>query len=127
MLSSRGHAAASVSDGGRPCSVRCSHRCSPASTSFRGFSENELDLLFPYLNIVEFQNGDPIMKRARRPWTGIVLGGELEARRYTGAVIGRVMPGTVVGEMALFRGGKRGLRHARGQLGRHRGFTLLRV
>ena len=32
------------------------------STSFRGFSENELDLLFPYLNIVEFQNGDPIMK-----------------------------------------------------------------
>ena len=79
------------------------------STSFRGFSENELDLLFPYLNIVEFQNGDPIMKTGEEAsWTGIVLGGELEASLYTGAVIGRVMPGTVVGEMALFRGGKRG-------------------
>ena len=79
------------------------------SSSFRGFSEDELDVLFPLLVIVEFSQGDLIMRTGEEAsWAGVLLGGELEAQMPNGVVIGRVTPGTVVGEMALFRGGKRG-------------------
>ena len=79
------------------------------STSFRGFSEQELDTLLPFLSLIEFEDGDPIIRCGEdATWTGVLLGGELEAVLPNGAVIGTVFPGTVVGEMALFRGGKRG-------------------
>ena len=79
------------------------------STSFRGFSEQELDALLPFLSLIEFEYGDPIIRCGEdATWTGVLLGGELEAVLPNGAVIGTVFPGTVVGEMALFRGGKRG-------------------
>jgi len=81
------------------------------SSSFRGFSEDELDALFPLLTICEFNEGDTIMKTGEEAsWAGVLLGGELEALLpwSPGNVVGRVTPGTVVGEMALFRGGKRG-------------------
>ena len=79
------------------------------STSFRGFSEEELDNLLPFLSLIEFDDGDPIMRCGENAtWAGVLLGGELEAVLPDGKVIGTVVPGTVVGEMALFRGGKRG-------------------
>ena len=79
------------------------------STSFRGFSEKELDNLLPFLSLIEFEDGDPIMRCGEdATWTGVLLGGELEAVLPDGKVLGTVVQGSVVGEMALFRGGKRG-------------------
>ena len=57
----------------------------------------------------QFSEGDLIMKKGEEAsWAGVLLSGELEALLPSGAVIGRVLPGTVVGEMAMFCGGKRG-------------------
>jgi hypothetical protein len=50
------------------------------STSFRGFSEQELDKLLPFLSLIEFEDGDPIIRCGEdATWTGVLLGGELEA------------------------------------------------
>jgi hypothetical protein len=79
------------------------------SSSFRGFSEEELDELFPLLAFIEFDHGDPIMKCGEEAsWAGILLSGALEAVAPGGAVLGQVHRGAIVGEMSLFRGGKRG-------------------
>lgn len=41
-------------------------------------------------------------------WAGVLLSGEISAILPNGTVVGCVVAGSVVGEMALFRGGKRG-------------------
>ena len=64
------------------------------SVSFRGFSEEDLDVLFPFMSIISFDSGDPIMRCGEKAtWAGVLLAGELDAVLPDGTVIGTVVPG----------------------------------
>ena len=77
------------------------------SEVFNGFTEDELDDLYPFLAIVEFEDEDLIAQEGEEAsWVGLLLSGEVAAVKE-GKVLGGLTPGKIMGEMALFRGGKR--------------------
>ena len=80
------------------------------SQDFRGFSETDLDELFPYLTFIDFREGDEVVTVGEdATWVGLLLGGQLDVvMQKGGAILGSLYPGRIVGEMAFFRGGRRG-------------------
>ena len=88
------------------------------SPVFRGFTEEELDEMFPYLSLVEFEESDPIaMMGEDATWVGLLLSGELVVRDANGAELARAESGGIIGEMALFAGGKRRAHIVGGSMG----------
>jgi hypothetical protein len=82
------------------------------SPIFNGLGEEELDAIFPFLTISEFKEGDTLVKAGEEAtWVGILLYGVLAAQIMDNGrpkTVGEVAKGRALGEMALFRGGKRG-------------------
>ena len=77
------------------------------SKFFHGFTDAEIDELFPFLSHFPFDHGDLLAQAGEdASWSGILLTGDLHARDDTQGHV-HLKPGAVVGEMALFRGGKR--------------------
>eukprot|EP00966_Prymnesium_polylepis_P161235 3726131-Prymnesium_polylepis.1 len=77
------------------------------SEGFNGFTEEELDALYPFFAIVEFDDTDYIAQEGEdASWVGILLSGEVHAIK-AGNVLMALGPGKVIGEMSLFHGGKR--------------------
>ena len=79
------------------------------SPFFRGFSETDLQELFPFLSHFPYKNGDILAQRGEAAsWCGVLLTGRIEARDADeGSSLSVLVPGTIVGEMSLFRGGTR--------------------
>jgi hypothetical protein len=78
------------------------------SQDFRGFTESQLDELLPFLDFIDFSEGQEIVTQGEdASWFGLLLGGQLEVR-HGSHVLATLTPGRIVGEMAFFRGGKRG-------------------
>ena len=80
------------------------------SNDFRGFSEDQLDELFPFLTFVDFEEGEEVVAAGEEAsWFGLLLGGSLDVMtKSSPAPIATLHPGRIVGEMAFFRGGRRG-------------------
>ena len=75
---------------------------------FSGFNEDELDFLVEYLSYLTYTNGELLASCGEEAsWCGIVLTGLLDAVLEDGEILGTLRKGQIVGEMALFRGGKR--------------------
>ena len=75
---------------------------------FRGFDAEEIDYLVEYFSEVKFNNGDLIAANGEQAsWCGILLSGQVDAVTSSGTVLGSLAAGSILGEMALFRGGKR--------------------
>jgi CRP-like cAMP-binding protein len=78
------------------------------SQDFRGFTESQLDELLPFLDFIDFSEGQEIVTQGEdASWFGLLLGGQLEVR-HGSHVLATLTPGRIVGEIAFFRGGKRG-------------------
>ncbi len=75
---------------------------------FHGFDEDEVDFLVEYLSYITFTDGELIAACGEEAsWCGILLTGLLDAVLEDGQILGTLRKGQIVGEMALFRGGKR--------------------
>lgn len=78
------------------------------SQDFRGFSEAQLDELLPFLDFIEFTENEEVVTTGEdASWFGLLLGGQLDVKSGS-TVLATLNPGRIVGEMAFFRGGKRG-------------------
>ena len=76
------------------------------SPYFRGFKDN-IDMLAEALTVDRFEGGETILQEGEEgTWMGILLTGELEVV-VNGAVVHRMFPGEIVGEMILWFGGVR--------------------
>ena len=79
-----------------------------AAPFFHGFTDEEIDAIYPFLTHFPFEDGDLLAAQGEdASWVGIVLKGKLDAMTEEGKVLGSVEPGRIVGEMSLFRGGMR--------------------
>ena len=75
---------------------------------FHGFDEDEVDFLVDFLSYMTFTDGELIAAKGEEAsWCGILLTGLLDAVLEDGTILGTLRKGQIVGEMALFRGGKR--------------------
>ena len=80
------------------------------SRFFRGFSDADIDAMFPFLTHFPYHDGDLLAQEGEpATWCGILLTGEIEAVEdpEQGGIVRVLKPGTIVGEMSLFRGGAR--------------------
>ena len=51
------------------------------SQDFRGFTESQLDELLPFLDFIDFSEGQEIVTQGEdASWFGLLLGGQLEVR-----------------------------------------------
>ena len=75
---------------------------------FSGFNADELDFLVEYLSYITYMEDELLASCGEEAsWCGIVLTGLLDAVLEDGEILGTLRKGQIVGEMALFRGGKR--------------------
>jgi len=79
------------------------------SMYFHGFTDGEVEQMFPFLTHFPFSHGDMLAQQGEEAtWCGVLLAGQLEAiNTGTKELLGKLSPGAIVGEMALFRGGTR--------------------
>lgn len=77
------------------------------SRFFRGFDDAEIQALSSKVTHIFFDQADQLAAVGEEAtWVGILLEGKIDAV-VDSSVLGTLSPGAIVGEMALFRGGKR--------------------
>ena len=78
------------------------------SKYFHGFTDAEIDIMFPFLTHFPFNHGDQLAQAGEdASWVAVLLTGRLHAVDGNKDVLIDLQPGAIVGEMALFRGGTR--------------------
>ena len=75
------------------------------SRFFRGFDDDEIEFISRFLSHFIMEDCQKIASAGEEAsWVGILLTGEVSAITSMGDVLGRLQPGAIVGEVALFRG-----------------------
>ena len=74
------------------------------STSFRGFSDDDLAVLAEHLSVMRFDAGQTVVQKGEvGSWFGLLLSGTLEITLPGGSI--SVNAGEVIGEMAIWQPG----------------------
>ena len=88
------------------------------SSVFKGFDEDQLEVLSENMSFMEFQTGQPVMQKGEQgTWFGVLLSGSLAVELVDGELV--IRPGALIGEMAVWGGPN--ARRSTTMKGRHAG------